>query len=349
MSGPGRPRIRPVPAQGTQQETHFPHPDHAETLLTISTLAASTGSSSSRAEDIIDLIHGIVPYAAASISQYDPLLDRHVPLVNRGYPANVADYLDNDFVRRDELYQLMRTGDTTPLRWADTPFNYRNSESAKQIFMPAGFDEGFSACLYSRDNRYTGVLHISVEDKTDVGDPVINSATWIQRLLAPVADGFDLVHRLGQILSPSAAGYLVSRHGRTHDLPGPRYRDQPPLSDAFLDVIQSRWEQLKNQGMSRWLWAGQPPRVQALRIFAVSHGLLVTVEDATPPHGLTIRELQVIRAVSLGHKNTRIANALKLSPRTVAKHLENILFKTATASRTELSTAAIQDGYLLLS
>ncbi len=54
---------------------------------------------------------------------------------------------------------------------------------------------------------------------------------------------------------------------------------------------------------------------------------------ARSPHGLTARELQVLRLVAAGKTNKTIARELDLSERTVDRHLSNIFGKLDVASR----------------
>jgi DNA-binding CsgD family transcriptional regulator len=53
-------------------------------------------------------------------------------------------------------------------------------------------------------------------------------------------------------------------------------------------------------------------------------------------YGLTAREAEVLALVAEGLTNKEIAGRLRLSPRTVEKHLEALLRKTGTRSRTQL-------------
>lgn len=72
--------------------------------------------------------------------------------------------------------------------------------------------------------------------------------------------------------------------------------------------------------------------------------------DETPSsmdtHGLTSREVQVLRLVAAGNSNKAIANELFLSVRTVDRHLSNIFIKLDVASRTGAATYAHQHGLL---
>jgi DNA-binding CsgD family transcriptional regulator len=56
---------------------------------------------------------------------------------------------------------------------------------------------------------------------------------------------------------------------------------------------------------------------------------------------LTDREIRILRLAALGRTNSAIAHALDISPRTVAKHLENIYRKLDVNSRTSAVFAAL--------
>jgi DNA-binding CsgD family transcriptional regulator len=57
--------------------------------------------------------------------------------------------------------------------------------------------------------------------------------------------------------------------------------------------------------------------------------------------GLTDREIRILRLAAAGRTNSAIAHALDISPRTVAKHLENIYRKLDVTSRTSAVFAAM--------
>jgi DNA-binding NarL/FixJ family response regulator len=57
-------------------------------------------------------------------------------------------------------------------------------------------------------------------------------------------------------------------------------------------------------------------------------------------HGLTVRELQVLRLVAAGETNRTIASELVLSERTVDRHLSNIFAKLGVSSRTAATAYA---------
>ena len=67
-----------------------------------------------------------------------------------------------------------------------------------------------------------------------------------------------------------------------------------------------------------------------------------------PANGVALsgRELDVVRLVVDGRSNDEIGAALRISPKTVESHLRRIFERLGVASRTELATRAIREGWL---
>jgi DNA-binding CsgD family transcriptional regulator len=68
---------------------------------------------------------------------------------------------------------------------------------------------------------------------------------------------------------------------------------------------------------------------------------LVSASDSNT-HGLTRRELEVLRLVAAGNSNREIAGRLVISEHTVARHLQNIFAKLDVSSRTAASAFAYE-------
>lgn len=71
--------------------------------------------------------------------------------------------------------------------------------------------------------------------------------------------------------------------------------------------------------------------------------------DVRPANGtarLTGREREVVVAVVDGLSNDEIATRLGISPKTVESHLRRLFERLGVASRTELATRALRDGWL---
>ena len=65
---------------------------------------------------------------------------------------------------------------------------------------------------------------------------------------------------------------------------------------------------------------------------------------ASPLHGLTAREQEVLRLLAAGRSNREIAAELFIAPKTASVHVSNILAKLHAASRTEAAAIAHAEG-----
>ena len=67
---------------------------------------------------------------------------------------------------------------------------------------------------------------------------------------------------------------------------------------------------------------------------------------ATAPHGLTAREIDVLRLLARGLSSKEIAAQLVISPKTARNHIEHIYAKTGASNRAAASLFAVQHGLL---
>jgi DNA-binding NarL/FixJ family response regulator len=82
--------------------------------------------------------------------------------------------------------------------------------------------------------------------------------------------------------------------------------------------------------------------LQAARETFDALGVLPEMEAARDIHGLTARELEVLRLVAAGRTNRAIAKELVLSERTVDRHVSNILAKLRVPSRSAATAYAYE-------
>ena len=94
--------------------------------------------------------------------------------------------------------------------------------------------------------------------------------------------------------------------------------------DLELDAARAIFEQL-----------GAAPSVAAVAGLAGQ-------DDEGEAHGLTSRELEVLRLVAKGRSNREIASALVISEHTVARHVQNIFTKLGVSSRTAAGAFAFE-------
>jgi two-component system response regulator NreC len=76
----------------------------------------------------------------------------------------------------------------------------------------------------------------------------------------------------------------------------------------------------------------------------LTEGQKLDAEDSL--NGLTSREKEVLTHLAEGESNAEIGNLLGISPKTVARHRENIMGKLNLHSRTELVKFAIRKGII---
>jgi HD-GYP domain-containing protein (c-di-GMP phosphodiesterase class II) len=66
----------------------------------------------------------------------------------------------------------------------------------------------------------------------------------------------------------------------------------------------------------------------------------------TGPHGLTAREVEVLKLLSRGLSNKEIAARLVISPKTAGTHIEHIYAKTGASNRAQASIFAVKHGLM---
>ena len=69
-------------------------------------------------------------------------------------------------------------------------------------------------------------------------------------------------------------------------------------------------------------------------------------KPVTPPAGLTVREVEVLRLLAQGWTDAQIAEHLVLSPRTVNRHTTSLYSKLGVSSRAAATRYAIEHHVL---
>jgi DNA-binding NarL/FixJ family response regulator len=119
----------------------------------------------------------------------------------------------------------------------------------------------------------------------------------------------------------------------------------PPLPAARADQYKAAVRGL-GEGAAALLWArGLALSLQAAIDLAIEqalraprpHGGRDLAPAATPPGGLTPRELEIAALIASGHSNKAIAAELVISPATVARHVANIMTKLGFRSRARIA------------
>jgi DNA-binding NarL/FixJ family response regulator len=104
------------------------------------------------------------------------------------------------------------------------------------------------------------------------------------------------------------------------------------------DRIAAVWEQGRSLSQQEAIAEALAIRASAVATPSLGPG--------SPPdtHGLTAREVEVLRLIAAGHLNREVGDLLFISPATVARHLSNIHRKLGVDSRAKLTAFALRHG-----
>jgi DNA-binding CsgD family transcriptional regulator len=303
-------------------------------------LGAVLGSSESRrsrSAEILRQLRPVVPYSAASVAAAQPGTVEHVSLANDGYSPRVEQHLNKWLVHHDPGYLMMRRSSGPPMRWRDSPGHYRDTYSVQEVFLPAGFDEGITVCMHNRRGRYTGSLHLSVDDRRHPTDEAVRFLSHLQVMLGELT---DLGSPPPQVVSAADKITITSTGGWHRGA-------ACPVSDELVRQVRML---AAADTLPPWFW-WQCPTGEVHLITTERIGDEITVGRTTTdlPYGLSVRELEVLTLLVHGHTNAQIGRRMSISPKTVAKHVEHTLAKMGAASRTEAAVRATRGSLLLLS
>ena len=180
---------------------------------------------------------------------------------------------------------------------------------------PEGIDPSRSLAAVF-DNAMTGEAHERMREEA----PDMDTLRALRDIRAPVLVAHypdEGMYEGGPEMAATVTdSRLVVRPGRGYPLYDP---DPESLYRLVRDFLLEH--------------AGQPPAT--------------TAQTQSPPDDtipLSLREREVIALIAEGSTNAQIAEALVISPGTVARHVSNMLAKTACKNRAELTRYAIEHG-----
>jgi DNA-binding CsgD family transcriptional regulator len=113
------------------------------------------------------------------------------------------------------------------------------------------------------------------------------------------------------------------------------------LAQACVALGDAEGARLELEG-AREVFAGLGARPDVAAVDAVGASLERNRKGAAARHGLTARELQVLRLVARGKTNKAIASELSLSGKTVDRHVSNIFTKLDVSSRAAATAFAYE-------
>lgn len=327
-------------------------PDVATAMSTAGRLAAIASdhaSAGERSEAILEELRNLIPVEAAEIIALDPFGSSHWEspsmLATHGYTKDVLDNLHSqDFFELMECLDLPATG--RPTRMKDLPGDPLDNWAVSDVLLPAGYREGMTMCLRTSDGRFVGVINVSTTDFEHPSDLAKEVLFQLCTALGNMADPLRSRSWIHALLGSSAMAVGLDENGLAIDLPGIQRHDLLQGETELLDVARQS-ARMKTWSSFVWPNDGDFLRVRVLPCRAeepISSLVSVDVVDIGP---LTQRELEVLTLAAEGLSNGEIGEALIITPRTVATHVEHILDKINAPNRAAAASYAIREGLTL--
>jgi len=292
---------------------------------------------SAAAAGMLEGLRGLVPFVAAELSVRDPLTAALHPVATDGYAAPVSAHLHGAAFAED-CAELGIVASGRPSRMRDVPARARaRTVTIDGVLRPAGYREGLTMWLRTRDGRAVGVVNLSVDDAAHPTDAACAALFALNATLADACDPLRAARELRALTAPDAPAALLAADGTLHPLPGPAL--PPDLTTAATAAVPGRHLYRGTAG---------PLTVTVLpcREPGLPHVRALVLAEPADTRGLTARELEVLALVATGAANGDIAAELVVSVRTVATHVEHILAKLGVATRAAAAALAARAGLL---
>jgi DNA-binding CsgD family transcriptional regulator len=159
------------------------------------------------------------------------------------------------------------------------------------------------------------------------------------------------LHLAVQVARQAAPGEVVVSN-TVRDLVVGSGLDFEPLGDRVFPGLPGEWRLFRLASEASLA----PPPTQVQQDEAVPAASRVRVESSADQsataghllarHGLTARELEVLRLLAAGHSNRELGELLFISPTTAARHVANIYAKLGVDSRAQATAYAHQHGLI---
>src|SRR5690625_4638800 len=251
-----------------------------ESLATISGLLIAEEDKKEKHKEAIKVLKRATKCPSIAISRYNPFTKMHRTFWSVGYDEKTLNHLNNWFVKYDRIYNYMKLVDNRPLRWKEMPFPYLETFSAKNIFIPAVYDEGVTVCLYKYRNEYTGSLHISSSHKGFPDDESMNLIHSMQNIIGSSIDIFSKTKSLEPIFS------IIYEKDQNEDFIEYTNKNHPIASDFYEKLIKIDIKRLPKKFY--YFFSNE---CFAIYKSSFEHLIMINAFKTKPPFLLTRREL----------------------------------------------------------
>ena len=319
--------------------------------LLLTQTAASAGTTSERAQALLEDLHRVVPFDGAWLALADPLGHGYHSLASVDLDLPIVEFLSGPLMARDiEVTATDRA--RPPLSPSDLPYPAEELPTWAECLLPAGIHEALALALFAPAGRHVGFLALLSGSRQP---PSPATRRRLGRLGPVLAYGIDPMRSLltaARLVRGATAGVVLHADGYCQALPGLQ-------ADRLLvpgsPVLAAARERIGDGTVySSFLWpvggSHAPGGYVRVTVLAAPEDLppgltaMALLSPAPDLHGLTPRELEVLGLLVEGGSNHEIARTLVVAPRTAAAHLEHVLLKLEAPTRTVAAVRAERDG-----
>lgn len=315
------------------------------TAGTLAAIASDQGSAQTRAAAVLAELAGLIPIDAAEVVALDPFDNHPVVLASHGYSNEVLDHLHSDsFFALMESLGLPQSG--APVRMKDLPGDPLDNWAVSDVLLPAGYSEGLTMCLRTSDGRFVGMINLSTTDTDHPSDVARDVLAQLCTALGNMADPLRSRSWITSLVGTSATVVGLDGQGQAIAIPGlPGHA----LLGEGSELLSVAHRSARMRSWSSFVWPANNEffRVRVLPCSAEETIASLVSLDSFDIGPLTHRELEVLTLAAEGLSNNEIGEALVVTPRTIATHIEHILDKLQASNRAAAAAYALREGLIL--
>ena len=316
--------------------------------LELARLATSAAPVQDGAQDLLRSLYRLVPFDAAWIARTDR--SGYVSLASMGLDPSVVDFLSGPKMAHD----IEATGadrSRPPISPSDLPYPAEELTTWAECLLPADIHEALAMGLFEPGGRHVGFLALLSGDRRPPKPSSRRHLADVAGLLAQAIDPMRSLAAASRLVTDAFAGVLLFEDGSIRSLPGLPGDDLLAAHAALLTTVCARL--IAGETHLSFLWPRQATAsheyVRVSYLTGIGTALpdllgIVLLSSVETVHRLTSRELEVLGMIVDGSSNHEIARRLVVTTRTVAAHVEHILAKLSSPSRTHAAVRAQREG-----
>jgi hypothetical protein len=321
-------------------------------------IGSTPGPVCGRAEALLAVLRGVLPYEVASIAVRDPERRARIALAAAG-PAEALHAYCESPQGDAELDLLGLNRPAPPMLHTELPMPAAETLCWPEYLWPAGFGGAVGVGLFTPDGRHVGHLTVLTESAARPTAAERDLIAALVPLMAHAVDRMRSISAAASIVRDATAGVVLTRGGDALPLPG--WPEHPLLATGSptLEVAAERLaagdtyavflapSETSPEGAET---PGALVRVSVLDCAGEAVDHLRGVVLISPPgdlRGLGHRELQILGLLVEGWSDRRIATALDSTEEDITSRVLHATTLLVTPTRTAATIRALREGLFL--